>query len=813
MSGKSKEVAYTAYEKMREKFSDLIKKEGLVAPSQPEVLKQYRIWETNDKGQKKSKPTFTDDVSDLEKKAVEFIRESCRELRFDPNKENLDDDKGTSLRPNQVPYNFQMDTDRRCLEVALHRFLESGMAKEAFDVYFCYLEMFIGSYGKTKKMIEMLSEFETNASSLLMKHRDHYSHSVYVFVIGLAFYQSSGKFRDTYKTAYFGENCKENENAVAAHFLKYWGLTALFHDIGYPFELSFEQVKSYFGDTIEYVPFVKFNMNDYQHSKFTIIKQNAEDMKELLSDKSKITDVEKDVKSFIEIVFAEDNDKKSELLKKISEQGELTESVFECLNKVIDEVIDEAGRKRDMFIEKLKNMSPNGCEQEDLNDFLANALYSELYEKKVESQKEKILKSLTDILKDKPEKPEKFNGYIDHAYFSSIMLLSNLLYVLQTKECNAMYAHCLTAILLHNSLFKFILKQDKVLGFDKGFIAKEHPLAYLLMLCDELQCWDRRAYGRSSRKEIHPYDCEFRFNENEIEATYIFDSTTYAREIEIGKYEINEDYKSVKGSYHKLADKGSSEGSSDSPNEKCKFLKDIMGIICLNDNENEDNSFLKLSTYRKFSPNMRYRSSSLSTSSFIHLYKFAVLVHQMNHLEYGKELNGIEWAKCEKKFEEMSLEYKINHISRAKKFARILQEIGCFYSDKPMDCELVTEFNEDEDLEEIMGPMEHERWSWEHWLMGWRSIDKKKFEELKREFREKYPESKLNIRECLKLHPDMPPLTTHYFKRVGISHYFMLDIDNPNGDSTKEKDKRSMRNLLNVLSKEDGIKIYRLKRG
>ena len=82
------------------------------------------------------------------------------------------------------------------------RFLESGRAKDAFDVYYCYLEMFVGSYGKTRKMIETLCEFESNASSLLMKHRDHFSHSVYVFSIGLAFYDESEAFRKAYKTKY-----------------------------------------------------------------------------------------------------------------------------------------------------------------------------------------------------------------------------------------------------------------------------------------------------------------------------------------------------------------------------------------------------------------------------------------------------------------------------------------------------------------------------------------------------------------------------------------------------------------------------------
>ena len=36
-------------------------------------------------------------------------------------------------------------------------------------------------------------------------------------------------------------------NLQAAHFfLEYWGMTSLFHDIGYPFELTFEQVMAFF---------------------------------------------------------------------------------------------------------------------------------------------------------------------------------------------------------------------------------------------------------------------------------------------------------------------------------------------------------------------------------------------------------------------------------------------------------------------------------------------------------------------------------------------------------------------------------------
>ena len=109
---------------------------------------------------------------------------------------------------------MQMDIDRLCMKNELAKFIDSGVAEDAYTVYYAYLEMFIGEYGRSQNMVELLSEFESNASSLLMKHRDHYSHSGYVFALGLAIYEMYPDFRKAFMNFYFLD--RENEPAAAA---------------------------------------------------------------------------------------------------------------------------------------------------------------------------------------------------------------------------------------------------------------------------------------------------------------------------------------------------------------------------------------------------------------------------------------------------------------------------------------------------------------------------------------------------------------------------------------------------------------------
>ena len=106
--------------------------------------------------------------------ALTFLHDRCVDLRFDAQITAREGEsgilEGVSIKKGQIPYNMQMDIDRLCMERAVERFMKSGVTEDAFDVYFCYLEMFIGRYGKSRRMIELLSEFENNSSAVLMRH-------------------------------------------------------------------------------------------------------------------------------------------------------------------------------------------------------------------------------------------------------------------------------------------------------------------------------------------------------------------------------------------------------------------------------------------------------------------------------------------------------------------------------------------------------------------------------------------------------------------------------------------------------------------
>lgn len=649
-------MGYTALQKMREKN---LERYGIDYPREPRNL------------------CLKKNLGNIERACLTFIRETCEELRFDDSKAELNDFDGRSASAGMIPYNMEKDIDRICLENAIHRFMQSGASQDAFDVYFCYLEMFVGKYVQSKKMIEMLAEFETNASALLMKHRDHYAHSVYTFILGLAIYQENASIRNSYKKFYG----TDDERKAAHHFLKYWGMTSLFHDIGYPFELPFEQVKSYFGDTITNVPFVAY----------------------------------KGMEPFVQL--SEEEKKAFEKLGYSLTNG----TINEVIAANIAEKMEEVYKKSVSFIEK-------------------------------------------DILSQKAEAPDKFNGFMDHAYFSGVIFLRQLIAIIGVEQITKDDLDAISAIMLHNSMYKFSITNVKNSEINEPFDINLHPLAYILMLCDELQCWDRTSYGQNSRQELHAMWCDFVFDKDAITAQYFFDK----------RMEYKKDF--AKGTYRKMTD------------ENNTFLKDIEAIIKINKPGTP-----RLNIQAHFIKNNRVTKLNASNSSYMHLYHFATALN--GRYLFGDD-NRASKEKLEEAFDSLSLEYKLSNILQAKEFSRHLEAIDCFYTDKPVAYELLDKFSEDN--MDIIGPLEHTRWVKEKETMGWGYDEKYEDPELIIQSKLAAPcdeqairQASARLRECTRTH------------KLIIQDYDELD------KTEQDKDTAPMNLMLKLIEEYDGLRIYR----
>ena len=722
-------MAYTAYEKMRKLNEKRFGKD--LGPFEPVLYLN------------ESHP------NDLKSAALRFLHNDCTGLRFNGAAEAEFEGApytGRSIASDQVPYNMQMDTDRLCLERELENFIDSGTAEDAYTVYYCFLEMFVGKYGASHSMIELLSEFESNASSLLMKHRDHYSHSVYVFALGLAIYETNERYRAIFREFYadlldFRPDESEESKAArtACFFLEYWGLASLYHDIGYPFEIPFEQVMAY----------------------FEVDKKDRGDGTIYLAyhDVGALTALGSEAKKRFKDIYNIDFESTDELL------------AYDITNKL-----------------------------GTAYDFKYNYMLGKL--------------------RSKPGEPQNNGYFMDHAYFSSARLCGELFETIGKNQgmdkITRAHVDVLSAIMLHNSLFKFAIAFYKNDDRKPELRAELHPLAYMLMICDELQCWDRTAYGRNSRTELHPMAAEFDFSGGAIDAVYYYDAEESAKIDEFrAKYDAwAEEAKEAKKQGIKFEKKAPRLKAYSDMNEKEKiFTTEIEHIV--------DTSIMPLTAVPSVKPADRSsKHTYLSDSNFLHLYDFAVALN--GRYSYQDKEDEVSDEQLEKDFDEMSLEYKLSNIHQARSFAKYLNDLSCFYTDKPVDFDMLTGFVQDE-LDTI-APMEHERWVLEHISMAWTAGNEYErvgmtAEEAKERDCEPIPltenEEKLiaegkntlkairaGYRETLRRHKlgMNGAVTAEEIK----AHYDQLPPDE------QGKDWKPMESMLKLIKKFDGLRIYRL---
>ena len=645
---------------------------------------------------------------DLKSAALRYIEKRCEDLRFDAEKEAEEKNGtylGNSIAPNQIPYNMQMDLDRLCLKNELAKFIDSGVAEDAYTVYYSFIEMFIGRDGKSQSMVELLSEFESNASSLLMSHRDHYSHSVYVFALGLAIYETNAWYRKVFSRTYGFKDGGEGKESAHA-FLEYWGLTALFHDIGYPFEIPFEQVLAYF-------------------------------------------EVDKKKRSKDSVYIAYQNVKPLIFIGKA-----------------------DGARLRKLY----------GRSFNDVISLLAYGIADKIGEP-YDITEEKLLQ----VIRSKPSHPEKNGCFMDHAFFSACRLYQELIGILGPEKIEKYHVDARTAIMLHNSLFKFAILGYKSDHLKSPLKAEKHPLAWLLMLCDELQCWDRTAYGRNSRTELHPMAVDFNFSGQAISSVYYYDMEEREK---IRQYNL--DYEAWEKAGKDPETQPRLKAYSDMAEKKQRFRRDIGQIVDLR----HCPLTVKASMRRT---DRRVKHTYLSSSNFLHIYHFAVALHS-RYMYQGKEKKASQ-AEMEREFNSLSLEYKISNINQVRSFDKYLNEIDCFYTDSPVDFDMLAEFTPE--MTDAFAPMEHERWVRDHQIMGW--MPGNLYETLPVTDADGKDEktARKNLRERMRMHK--LTLSPEASEEEILQHYHTLPQE------VQELDSLPFNSMLKLLKLYDGVRIYKLR--
>ncbi len=344
---------------------------------------------------------------------------------------------------------------KESLEQSVLVFLADENKNTAFDVYNIFFGTYRivleGSKNPFLDLLDVLSAYEERAATLIDKQRDHYIHSVNVFILGLCIYAHNSNYRRRFDDTVLDEN-RYPENYTTRHeeFFFRWGLASLFHDVGYPVEIIGRQIEH----------FLKF-ATDADHD----------------SKKGKI-------------------------------KAHLAFENFRRLNSIAE------ATPKQQFIEEFYDKHASSVYVDLLQpiDLLAQKIHIALGVP-IEEIKDKLDSFTADMAKF---------GFIDHGFYSAIIVLKWYGYLIQVTKGNPMRFYnaivdSATAILLHNYYRNVMQKHFKLGTLD----ASKYPIAYLLMFCDEMQDWNRVGFGIIEKLKTQAASAHIMINENRFKITYL----------------------------------------------------------------------------------------------------------------------------------------------------------------------------------------------------------------------------------------------------------------------------------------------------
>lgn len=342
------------------------------------------------------------------------------------------------------------------LKAAIDVFLDFESEYTAQDVYKTFLMIYqITDEDKSEKdedfnvvsepntllnLVDVMEKYEKNTGELIERQRDHFIHSVNVFVLGLAVYSQNKNYREIFKDYILSSKYEKfyriDGELSNEEFLYRWGVAALFHDIGYPFEIIGKQLNKIINDSVKsisnsYDVSVNIDFRDFDEFN-SIVKIDPYDFADKYRtnySKSKIIDLYKPTEI---------------MAHKIAHNFNFDTYQFKLLIN-------------------------------HLNNFVYYM---------------------------------QENNFIDHGFYSAILVLNSYGKLIQKYSKNKDFffypiVDSATAILLHNYYNKTLQKEP----FNLSRLAPEdNPIAFLLILCDELQEWNRQPFGLIDKKKFHVND-------------------------------------------------------------------------------------------------------------------------------------------------------------------------------------------------------------------------------------------------------------------------------------------------------------------
>ena len=425
-------------------------------------------------------------------------------------------------------------------------------------------------------LVDIMKKYEENTGDLINRQRDHFIHSVNVFILGLAIYAQNETYREIFKdyimdNSYYRKYYRTQDGQYShEEFLYRWGIAALFHDVGYPFEIIQKQIDKVIEDGVE------------------SISINYDVLANI------------DFKDFDE---------------------------FNAIVKIDPYNYADEFRKRDKLLKSLDLFKPT--------DIMAHKIKLDFGFDEYEFKK--LTKHLRGFIKYMNEK-----GFVDHGYFSAILLLNSYGKLIQKyvdKDKDFFFypiVDSATAILLHNYYHKTLQSDLFKLG---KLDPSESPISYLLIFCDELQEWNRRPYGVLDKLKNHVNDFDVEIDSDKIIVRYILKNGSMGLGFEEMKDEFINDVLDVR-----------------------KIFPAKLSILPKVDLDDVQRDIL-LDNIK--APDVLMRN----------IEKLAVAIHK----QYLETSDGIEctFEEANEYFNALSSDLKMSNIRQAKSIPEKLELIGC----------------------------------------------------------------------------------------------------------------------------------------